>query len=135
MFFVDSWVWLEYFLEDDQWRESEAVLERLREEEGVVSTTVLLEVTYSIRRKVDESRADRVATAIQSFENLTVAPVSTRVALTAAELRDDYYRRGDRELSYADAIHVATAMLAGCDRLYSGDPDFEDVDEVETVII
>lgn len=39
------------------------------------------------------------------------------------------------ELDEVRADRVATAMLSGCDRLYSGDPDFEDVEEVETVVI
>ena len=54
----------------------------------------------------------------------------------AAALRHDYYERGVHELSYADAIHLATATVhEECDVLYSGDPDFDDVDEIETVVL
>jgi predicted nucleic acid-binding protein len=135
MFFLDSWVWLEYFLEDDQWRDAEAIIEKLRDERGVISTMTLLEVTYTVRRRFGTERADRVAMAMQGFDNLTVAPVSVRVALSAAEIRETYYERGDCELSYADAVHVATAELADCDCFYSGDPDFAGVEEVETEIL
>jgi predicted nucleic acid-binding protein len=80
-------------------------------------------------------RADRVVGAIQRFEGLEIAPVTTEAALTAARLREKYYQRGERELSYADAIHLAIAVMTDCDVLYSGDDDFAELDELETTIV
>lgn len=40
----------------------------------------------------------------------------------------------ENELSYADAIHVATATLLDCDELHTGDSDFETVEEVPAVV-
>ena len=72
--------------------------------------------------------------AIQQFDHLSVEPVTTAIALDAIEIRDTYYQRRSLELSYADAIHIVTAGATGCDRLYSGDPDFKTVSEVQTVV-
>jgi len=48
------------------------------------------------------------------------------VAKYAAELRHNYYEPGERELSYADALHLATAVVHDdCRVLYTGDPDVE----------
>jgi predicted nucleic acid-binding protein len=53
-------------------------------------------------------------------------------------LRFEHDEPGERALSYADAIHLATASVHDeCHTLYSGDPDFAglDVDGVETVAL
>jgi predicted nucleic acid-binding protein len=133
--FVDSWVWIDFFAEDDRWRDAEAVLERIPEEGAVIAPTVLMEVWYRIEQKADTEQADQVVDAIQRFEELEVVPVTTDAALTASRLREKYYQRGERELSYADAIHLAIAVMTGCEVLCSGDPDFEGLDEIETEIV
>ncbi len=135
MFFIDSWVWIEFFSEGDRSEKAEKVIEKLEDQEGVISTTVLMEVKYRIKKKFDEELAERVIRVIESFDNLTILPVTAKVAKNAADLRDKYYRRKTRELSYADAIHLSTAVLTDCEVLNSGDLDFENIDEVETVII
>ncbi|PSQ21275.1 VapC toxin family PIN domain ribonuclease [Halobacteriales archaeon QS_8_65_32] len=135
MIFIDSWVWLELSLEGDRRRAAGKVVQRMRNEGGVIATTVLMEVGYRLRRQADARRANRVLAAIRRFESLTIEPVTTAIALDAIEIRDKYYERRELEVSYADAVHVATAVATGCDRLYSGDPDFEDIDELDTVIV
>lgn len=135
MIFIDSWVWIEYFSEDERWKKAKRILKKLEEEKGVVSSLVLAEVRYRILSKFGTEKADRVIHAIESFENLQVVPVTAEVAKYGADLRNKYYQRGERELSYADAVHLATAVLVDCDRLYSGDPDFEEIEEIETKVI
>ncbi|WP_233553987.1 PIN domain-containing protein [Halococcus sp. IIIV-5B] len=92
-----------------------------------------MEVRYRIGKTFDAGRAERVVGIIQRFEE--VVPITADAALTAARLREKYYQRGERVLSYADAIHLALAMMTGCETLCSGDPDFEGADEIETEII
>ena len=135
MFFIDSWIWIEFFSEDDRYKEAEKVIEKLQEKEGVISTTVLMEVKYRIKKKYDRELSDRVIHIMEAFDNLNILPVTSEVAKYAADLRDKYYKRKQKELSYADAIHLATAVLTDCEVLYSGDPDFEDIDEIETEIV
>lgn len=135
LIFLDSWVWLEFFQEDEQADKAETVIEQIEDEQAVVAPTVLMEVRYQIKRRYGDDKADKVVAAITSFDNLDVVPMTAEVGLYAADLRDKYYQRSNRAMSYADAIHIATAELTGCDTLYTGDPDFEAVDEITTEII
>jgi predicted nucleic acid-binding protein len=111
--FIDSWVWLELSLEGDRRRAAGKVVQRMRNEGGVIATTVLMEVGYRLRRQADARRANRVLAAIRRFESLTIEPVTTAIALDAIEIRDKYYERRELEVSYADAVHVATAVATG----------------------
>jgi predicted nucleic acid-binding protein len=135
MLFLDSWVFLEFFQDDDRADAAEAVLERIDDDGAVIAPTVLMEVRYQIRRKYGSDDAERVTAAIESLDGLEVLPVTAEVAITAADLRDKYYQRRDRELSYADAIHLATAVLTDCDTLYTGDSDFRDLEEIDIELV
>jgi len=114
MIFLDSWVWIEFFSEGSRWKKAEHVVALLQNEKGIVSSTVLMEIGYRFLRKFGKEKADRVIHIIESFENLEIVPVTSGVAKYAADLRDKYYQKGKRELSYRDFIHLATAILAGC---------------------
>lgn len=73
---------------------------------------------------------------MREFEHIEILAVTDEIAEYAAALRDKYYQRDDCELSYADAIHLAMAVVVSeCESLYSGDPDFENVEEIDTVIL
>lgn len=138
MICLDSWIWLEYVFEGDRWEAAEAAIETAdsADEGGIVPATVVAEVAYQIRRQQDAQTAAETIDAIRSFEHIDILPVTDDIAEYGAALRDKYYRRGDQALSYADAIHLAmAAAVTECETLYSGDPDFEEVDEVKTVIL
>ena len=134
MIYLDSWVWLEYGLRGDQWERARDLVDDAVENGGIVSTIALTEVDYILSRDVDRETADLVTSAIEDFENVHVVPVSSEVALYASRLRSKYYERRENELSYADAIHVATAMLLECEELHTGDSDFENVEEVTAIV-
>jgi predicted nucleic acid-binding protein len=136
--FLDSWVWLEFLFDGDGAVEAESVIERADspDERGLTAPTVVTEVSYRIRSVEDGAAAEAAIRAINDFEHVESLPLIDEIAEYAAELRFKYYRRGERELSYADAIHLATATVHDdCHTLYSGDPDFADVDEIETVVL
>ncbi len=135
MIFIDSWVWIEFFSEGEKSKKAEKVIKELERGEGVISSTVIMEVKYRIKKKYDRELSDRTVHAMEAFDNLTIPPVNSKVAKYAAEVRDKYYERNTKELSYADAIHIATAIMSDCETLYSGDPDFEDIDEVKTEVL
>ena len=97
--------------------------------------TVLLEINYRARREEGVERARRLARTMRQIDHLLIELPTSDIALHAAELRDNYHQRRSLELSYADAVHIATAIATECDRLYSGDPDFANVSEVPTVVI
>ncbi len=135
MIFIDSWVWLEFFQEDEKAEEAEKVIKRIQEESTVISPTVIAEVRYRVRRKFGQEESDKITAIITSFDNLDIMPVTEEVAIYAADLRNKYYDRNENQISYADTIHIATAAMTGCDNLYTGDGDFDGIEEVDVVVI
>jgi predicted nucleic acid-binding protein len=138
--FLDSWVWLEYLFGGEKDDEAESLIERADtpEEGGIVTPTVIAEVSYRVRVVEDDETAEEAVRAIRDYEYIDSVPLIDEIAEYAAELRYEYYEPGERELSYADAIHLATAVVHDdCDALYSGDPDFAALDgiEIETVVL
>lgn len=134
MIYLDSWVWLEYGLRGGQWETARDVIDDAVANSGAVSTIALTEIDYVLSREVDRTTADLVTSAIEDFEAVSVVPVSSEVALYASRLRRKYYDRRDNALSYADAIHVATADLVDCETLHTGDSDFAGIEEIETIV-
>ena len=135
MIFLDSWVWIEFFQEDEKSEQAQKVIEEMQQEGGVITSLVLTEVRYQMRRKFGEQKADEITALITSFDALKIMPVTEEVAVYAADLRHKYYERSSNQISYADTIHIATAKMAKCDKLYTGDSDFDDIEEVEIEII
>lgn len=138
MIFLDSWVWLEYIFGGDKDDKAESLIQRANDpdEGGLIAPTILAEVSYRIRVVEGEETADEAIRAIRDFEHIESVPLIDEIAAYAAELRFTYYEPGERELSYADAIHLATAVVHNdCTVLYSGDPDFADIEEIETVVL
>lgn len=138
MIFLDSWVWLEFLFSGEKATEAESAIEQANapEEGGLIAPTVIVEVSYRVRSVEDEATAKEAIRAIRGYEHIESLPLVDDIAEYAAELRFKYYERGERELSYADAVHLATAAAHDeCHALYSGDPDFEDVDEIETIVL
>jgi len=136
--FLDSWVWLEYLFSGDRAADAETVIEETDTPDvgGVIAPTTLAEVSYRVRVVDDEETATDAVRAISDYDYIESVPVVDEIAEYAAELRYKYYEPGERELSYADATHLATATVHdGCDVLYSGDPDFEGLDEIATVVL
>lgn len=135
MIFLDSWVWIEFFSKDKKADKAKTIIQKLEQEKGYISTIVTMEVRYRIRRKFGEEKADQVTLAIESFDNLEIMPITNEVAKYAADLRDKYYERREREISYGDTINLAVAVLTNCEKLYTEDPDFKNIEEIPTEII
>ena len=138
MIFLDSWVWLEFIFSGDKEDEAESLIEQANtaEEGGLIAPTIIADVSYRVRVVEDRETANEAVRAIREFQYIESMPLIDDIAEYAAELRFKYYEPGERELSYADAIHVATAVVHDdCSDLYSGDPDFADLDEIETSIL
>lgn len=138
MIFLDSWVWLEFIFSGEHASEAESVIKRANTaaKGGLIAPTIISEVGYRVRVVEDQDTATEAVRAIREFDYIDSMPLIDEIAEYAAELRFKYYEPGDRELSYADAIHLATAVVHDdCAVLYSGDPDFADLDEIETVIL
>ncbi|AKH98363.1 type II toxin-antitoxin system VapC family toxin [Halanaeroarchaeum sulfurireducens] len=138
MIFLDSWVWLEFVFSGDNENEAKLLIERANTagEGGLIAPTVIAEVSYRVRIVEDRETAKETVRAIRDFQHIESMPLIDDIAAYAADLRFKYYEPGERELSYADAIHAATAVVHDdCEVLYSGDPDFAAVDEIETIVL
>ncbi len=133
--FLDSWVWIEFFIEGEKFEKCKEVLVKIKEgrQNAIMSAFSIVEIKYRLSA-INEKLAHEQIHIIEAFPNLTIVPVVVPVAKLAADLRRKYYSK-ERQVSYGDMLHLATAILTGCTALYSGDPDFKDVDEVKTVIV
>ena len=106
------------------------------EERGLIDPTVITEQVYRARVASDGGTAEEAIRAMKDMDGLVALPLVTSVAEYAADLRNKYYERGTRGFSYADAIHLAMATVHhDCHTLYSGDPDFAGIEEIETVVL
>lgn len=132
--YLDSWVWLEYALEGDLEPAARDAIDLARERGGALSTMGVAELDYVLTRETDRDTADELVSAIEDMDGFHVMSVSLEVARFASRIRSKYYERRTCELSYGDAIHIATASLLDCTELHTGDSDFDGVDEVDTVV-
>ena len=66
-----------------------------------------------------------------SYPNLRIEPANNEITVLAGRLRYKYYKNKQREISYLDCIHLATAILTKCKKFVTGDKDFKDVKELE----
>ena len=93
--------------------------------EAHTATTNMAELYYKTEEKLGRQVAITWFNRLVRLRNLTVAPVDTRLAFRAGELRARYRRK----LSLADAIIVALAERLG-GRLLTTDPRLKMVEEV-----
>ena len=82
---------------------------------GIVSTVALAEVIVGPALMGDDTMGERYANAIQSIENLHVVPATVEIAAEAGFVRA---RTG---LTLPDAVHIATARVAGASVLVTND--------------
>ena len=132
MIFLDSWVFIEYFSSNEN-KNSASLIENFTDTRAI-SSVVIAEVKYRISKKFDNIKASEAIDVINSLQNLRILPVTKEIAEFAAELRIKYYNK-ERQISYIDAINLATAIKVGCDAFYTGDPDFDGIDEIEIINI
>lgn len=138
MIFLDSWIWLEYLFSGQHEARAAELIQQANgaDEGGLITPTVIVEVSYRLHVVEDAETADEAVRAIRAFEHIESLPLVDELAAYAAKLRVKYYHRGERDLSYADAIHLAAASVhEDCHTLFSGDPDLRDVDEIDTVVL
>ncbi len=133
---LDSYVFLDVFLNSDKSSRAQAYLMRLKKGEihAVASSIAVLEVKYHLIRKLGHGRAEEAVYILRSFTNLEIIPLDEAIAETAADLRVKYYDKQKRPLSFADCAHIATAIRKGCSRILSGDGDFAKLEEIKTEI-
>lgn len=136
MIFLDSWIWLEFFTEGEKQTEADKILESVSKDiTAATSAATLAEIKYIIAKRFSIESSEVVLHIIENTSNLSIVPVSSQAAKLGADLRLKYYKKKYREISYIDAINLATALLTKCNKFYTGDPEFRGVKEIEVVII
>lgn len=134
MIAIDSWLWLEFFLSGKRRLAAEQVLRQAEQKGGILSALALAEIWYSVAKQHDATRADQLLDVIEHFPKLKIVPVVSPIAKLAAQLRLKYYSP-QRQLSYADAVHLATAMLTNAAKFVTGDEDFRGMSEIAVEIV
>ncbi|NBU29460.1 MAG: type II toxin-antitoxin system VapC family toxin [Caulobacteraceae bacterium] len=110
---VDTSAWIEWLIASPTGRAIEPEIPA--REDWLVPTIVQLELAKWLAREVGEDRADQV---IAYTQMCVLAPLDTKIALSAAEMC------GRHRLATADAIIYATALDHGAD-LLTCDAHFE----------
>jgi len=93
------------------------------------STLTFLEVLVQPYREADESRRIAITGLLASFPGIRWVEMDLAVADRAAALRARY------NLRVPDAVHVATAVLAGADLLLTNARGLRRVAEISVLLI
>src|SRR3989344_6300504 len=133
MIFLDSWVFLEYLGKAEKSDKCKELI--LGQEEKVISTIVIVELRYHGIKKFGLENTENIISLIEDEDSIITIPITKEIANMAADLRLKYYNEKKRPISFSDTLNLATAILTGCKKLYSGDPDFDGIDEIKTGII
>lgn len=112
---LDSNIWLYAFVEQGEPQKQAAAKQLLEQPAVVVSTQIINEVCFNLRRKADFTE-EQIKRLIYSFYlRYSVTALDQTIMLTAAELRSRY------SFSFWDSLVVAAALQAGCALLYTED--------------
>lgn len=96
---------------------------------GVAFTMALAEVLVQVLRAGDKALTEHYEAILSKSHNFRLEPVMTMVARQAADLRARY------NLRTPDALHVATAMVAGCDAFLTNDTTLQRVKEIAVLLL
>lgn len=88
---------------------------------GVTSGLTLLEILVQPYRTGNVRLAERYEALLTKSQGLRVDGITNAVLRTAAQLR------AARHIKTPDAIHIATALIAGCPVYLTNDRDLPDV--------
>ena len=133
---LDSSIFLDYLLETEKRKTARVVVMDILsgKNQGVLSAIALTEIKYRIMKLFGHDKAEEAIFLIKNSSNLKIVPMSEEIAENAADVRFKYYGRNKNEMSYADAIHIATALKVKCDMIITSDADFEPVSEIKVQI-
>lgn len=96
---------------------------------GVLSALAVAEVSTGPARVGDAAMVQRYADELTSLENVQVVAMDAVVAIEAALIR------GSGPLTLADAIHLATARLAGATAFVTNDRRIRSIDRLQVLYL
>ncbi|HHI75910.1 MAG TPA: PIN domain-containing protein [Gammaproteobacteria bacterium] len=119
-------VTLIHFLEGGGARQrvAERILSRIEQGRlhGLLSALAYTELLVPLYRDGEDPEARRLAARLAAFRNLETVPLTAEIAIEAARLRAMH------GLRTPDAIHAATALVAGADGIVTNDRGFRRLD-------
>jgi len=114
---VDTSAWIEWLTGSELVQE---LGKRFPEQSAcVVPTIVQLELSKWLVREVGEEKADQV---IAYTQKCVIIPLSTEIALLAADMHREYKLATADAIVYATAQHLGAELLT-CDAHFDGLPD------------
>lgn len=118
MILIDSSGWVEFFTDGPL---ADAYAEKLRNLSAILTPVIVLyEVYKRLKRDLTE---DDALIAVSAMQGTQVIPITSEIALTAADLSLEH------GLAMADSLVLATASLHHAE-LVTSDRDFEGIDGV-----
>lgn len=129
MIFIDTWLWMELLGNSAETEEAQDIIQST--EKKVISTAVLTELRYHCTKKFNVENTESITHLIESNDNILIVHLTNEIAKLAADLRLKYYDKKTKDLSFIDVINLATAILTGCNKFYTGDKDFDDINEIK----
>ncbi|MDW8327601.1 MAG: PIN domain-containing protein [Anaerolineales bacterium] len=96
---------------------------------GVVSPIMLAECLVVPHRSGATQLFQAFRELLLSGDTIQFQPTDSQIAEKAAELRSR------SNLTLTDAIQIATAILTGCDAIFTNDIHFKRVSEVEALVL
>ncbi len=111
--FIDSNIFLYAFSDLDN--KKRAIASKIIAQKNIISTQVVNEVSSNLIKKLKFNN-DEIYKFIEScYNRYIVENIEQKTFLNACKFRDKYH------LSYYDSLIVSSAVLSGCDILYSED--------------
>ncbi|MBI5061889.1 MAG: PIN domain-containing protein [Candidatus Aenigmarchaeota archaeon] len=118
---------------ENRTRKAEKWIREVEKEGGKASSLIFSEVIFHVSRR-NPQKVDWAITLIKSIRNLEIVDADESVSILAGRLRHKYYKKTERELSYLDCVHLATAITSGCNKFVTGDKDFSGIEEIEVEV-
>lgn len=133
--FLDSSVFLDYFLGGPKKEKSRNFIYNIvyKKIKGIINSICILEVKYHIVREKGHDKAEDAIFFIKNIENLEIVYITDVIAERAADIRIKYYSK-DKPMSFADALHIATAIEKNCSKIITADSDFSGIAEMKAEI-
>jgi predicted nucleic acid-binding protein len=105
-------------------------MQKVRDEGGVISSTLLAELIFHLSRSRSQNLAVEAVAFVEEYPLLSIANTTPEIAMLAGHLRNKYYHRTKSDMSFLDAIHLATAIQCKADTFVTTDNDFSGIEEI-----
>lgn len=128
--FAEGKIYLDTFVFMDMLSGQKDVVEKAKiyiGQPAVVSAVVLTELMFHLLRHGAKEKAEEVIFYIKSLPSLEIIDVTGEIAELAGKLRSRYMNRLDKNLTYFDSIHMATALVCNTTKFVTGDKDLRGI--------